>query len=141
MFESNLTRQAFCAAYTTYSLKVAIENVDEFYSSWKDYRGRNPVERASANAAGVADGEVDLDFLMGGDTDDEVPLFVARAPAAAEAVGPRPRPQERRRSLRRSYFGLIKADSPTFGGPAVAGPKLTRLRARVLLKSWAGNRM
>ena len=84
MFESNRTRQAFRAAYAAYSLKVAIDKVDEFYSSWKDYRRRHPVERA-ANAAGAADGEVDLGALMGGDSDDEVPLFGARPPAAAEA--------------------------------------------------------
>ncbi len=34
---------------------------------------------------GAADREVDLDALMGGDSDDEVPLFAARPAAAAEA--------------------------------------------------------
>jgi hypothetical protein len=86
MLESNRTRLAFRAAFAAYSLKVAIEKVDEFYLSWKDYQRSNPVERASANAAGLADGEVDLDALMGGDTDDNVPLFAAGAPTAAGAA-------------------------------------------------------
>ncbi len=86
-FESNRTRQAFRAAHAAYSLKVAIEKVDEFYLSWKDYRRRNPVERA-ASAAAVVDEEVELDALMSGDSDDEVPLFAARPPAAATAAAP-----------------------------------------------------
>ncbi len=36
MFESNWTRQAFRAAFAAYSPKVAIDKVDEFYSSWKE---------------------------------------------------------------------------------------------------------
>ncbi len=71
-----------------YSLKNAIDKVDEFYSSWTDYRSRQPVERVVANGAGGADGGVDLDAMMGGDSDDDVPVFPAR-PAAA-AAGPAP---------------------------------------------------
>jgi hypothetical protein len=88
MFESNITRPAFRAAFAAYSLKVAIKMVDEFYSSWKDYWRRHPVERVAANGAGGADREVDLDAMMGGDSDDDVPVFSARP--AATAAGPAP---------------------------------------------------
>jgi hypothetical protein len=87
MFESNRTRPAFRAAFAAYSLKVAIDKVDDFYSSWKDYRSRNPVE-GLPNAPGAPDGEIDLDALMGGDDDDDVPVFAARPAAAAGAAGP-----------------------------------------------------
>ncbi len=88
MFESNRTRPAFRAAFAEYSLKAATEKVDDFYSSWTDYRSRHPVERVVANGAGGGDGVVELDAMMGGDSDDDVPLFPAR-PAAA-AAGPAP---------------------------------------------------
>ncbi len=88
VFGSNQTRPAFRAAFATYSLKVVSEKVDEFYSSWKDYRKRHPVESVAANGAGGADGEANLDAMMGGDSDDDVPVFPAR-PAAA-AAGPAP---------------------------------------------------
>jgi hypothetical protein len=90
MFESNRTRPAFRAPFAAYSLKFAIEKVDEFYSSWKDYQRRHPVERVAANGAGGDDGEVDLDAMMGGDSDDDVPVFPARPTAAAAAAGPAP---------------------------------------------------
>ncbi len=64
MFESNRTRQAFRAAFAAYSLKVSIEKVDEFYSSWTDYLRRHPVERVAANGASGTDGEVDLDAMI-----------------------------------------------------------------------------
>ena len=87
MFESNRTRPAFRAAFAEYSLKAAKERVDDFYSSWTDYRRRHPVERVVANGAGGADGVVDLDAMMGGgDSDDDVPVFPAQP--AATAAGP-----------------------------------------------------
>ncbi len=89
MFESNRTRPAFRAAFAAYSLKVAIDKVGDFYSSWKDYRSRNPVE-GLPNAPGAPDGEIDLDALMGGDDDDNVPIFAGRQAAAAGAAGPAP---------------------------------------------------
>ncbi len=88
MFESNRTRPAFRAAFAEYSLKAATEKVDDFYSSWTDYRSRHPVERIVANGAGGGDGVVDLDAMMGGDSDDDVPLFPARPAAAAAGLAP-----------------------------------------------------
>jgi len=91
MFESNRTRPAFRAAFAEYSMKTAKEKVDDFYSSWTDYRRRHPVERVAANGAGGTDGVVDLDAMMGGDPDDNEPLFPA--PPAAAAAGPAPAPE------------------------------------------------
>ena len=38
MFESSRTRPAFRAAFAAYSLKVAIDKVDDFFESWIEYR-------------------------------------------------------------------------------------------------------
>ncbi len=90
MFESKRTRPAFRAAFAEYSLTTAKERVDDFYSSWTDYRRRHPVERNVANGAGGTDEVVDLDAMLGGDPDDDEPVIPD--PPAAAAAGPAPAP-------------------------------------------------
>ena len=93
MFESNRTRPAFRAAFAAYSLKIAIDEVDDFFESWLEYRSRIPADKLAAHLAESADGVIDLDALMGGDGDDDAPLFPPKgAPAAAAAPGQAPAP-------------------------------------------------
>ena len=93
MFESNRTRPAFRAAFAAYSLKIAIDKVDDFFESWIEYRSRIPADKLAAHLAESADGVIDLDALMGGDGDDDAPLFPPKgAPAAAAAPGSAPAP-------------------------------------------------
>ena len=83
MFESTRTRPAFRAAFAAHSLKVAIDKVDDFFESWIEYRSSNPADRLAAHLAESADGEVDLEAMLGGDEDDDAPLFPPKgAPAA-----------------------------------------------------------
>jgi hypothetical protein len=91
MFESERTRQSesFRAGFAKYALTQAIERIDNFHSSWKDYKTRNPVQATGPSRA--ATGDVDIDATMGGDTDDDAPVFPAAAvPAAAPAAAPAP---------------------------------------------------
>jgi hypothetical protein len=97
------TLVAFHAALAKYSLRTDIDKVDYFYSSWKDYRSRVPVERP-ANGLGAAEGAlaIDINAMMGGDDDGDVsvttmwhcfqqlqeplPLAAAAAPAGTAAA-------------------------------------------------------
>ena len=60
--ESSRTRGPFRTAFFEYALKVAKDKVDDFYTSWKEYRARFPV--ANRHPAADADGAVDIDALM-----------------------------------------------------------------------------
>ena len=64
MFESSRTRPAFRAAFAAYSLKVAIDKVDDFFESRIEHRSRNPADKLAAHLAESAVGVIDLDALM-----------------------------------------------------------------------------
>ena len=89
MFESDRTLQAFRTVFAEYYLQAAIDNEDAFYSSWKEYRKQNPVQRKTMDPVAVATGSVNLDAMMG-DANDDVLLFAgaggAPAPAAPDAA-------------------------------------------------------
>ncbi len=80
------TRLAFRTSFQEYALLIAHERVDEFYSSWKDYRARNPV--GDRRPKTTVDGPVDIDAMLGGDDDDAAAAAGAATPAAAQAAAP-----------------------------------------------------
>ena len=92
--ESRRTRPAFRAAFASasFSLKVAVDKVDDFYESWIEYRSRYPAEKTAAHLAESADGVVDLADMLGGDDDDNAPLFPPKGGPAAAAAAPGPAP-------------------------------------------------
>ncbi len=78
MFEkTSVTRRA---AFNEYTLKIAIDYEDEFYSSWKSNRAEHPVEIVERSRGEDFECERLINVLMGDDDDGAGP-----APAAGPA--------------------------------------------------------